>query len=142
MKPFIAPSLKKSTAASFLFRLMVYLLLTGLAFVFIFPFISMLVDSFKSYNDISNNTVKWIPHEPTLQNYSLALEALNVWKTSMNSLLETAVATAGHLISCSLVAYGFARFRFPFRNVLFGIVVLSILIPTQTIIIPSYISRQ
>lgn len=139
MKPFIAPSLKKSTAASFLFRLMVYLLLTGLAFVFIFPFISMLVDSFKSYNDISNNTVKWIPHEPTLQNYSLALEALNVWKTSMNSLLETAVATAGHLISCSLVAYGFARFRFPLRNVLFGIVVLSILIPTQTIIIPSYI---
>ena len=133
------PSLKKSDVSSFLFRLMVYLLLTGLAFVFLYPFISMLVDSFKSYNDISNNTVKWIPHEPTVQNYKLALEALNIWRTGVNSIIETAAATAGHIISCSLVAYGFARFRFPLRNALFGTVVLSILIPTQTIIIPANI---
>lgn len=44
------------------------------------------------------------------------------------------------MISCSLVAYGFARYRFPLRNAMFAIVVLSILIPTQTIIIPSYIT--
>lgn len=121
-------------------RLAVYLFLAGLAFVFLYPFMTMLVDSVKTYADIGNNTVKWIPHNFTLQNYKLAFEALDVWHTGFNSIFVTVLATAGHLLSCSLVAYGFARYRFPLRNVLFAIVVLSILIPTQTIIIPSYIT--
>ncbi len=129
-----------NSAGAVIMRIAVYLFLTGLAFVFLYPFMIMLVDSVKTYADISNNTVKWIPRNFTLSNYKLAFEALNVWRTGANSVIVTVLATAGHMISCSLVAYGFARYRFPLRNALFAIVVLSILIPTQTIIIPSYIT--
>ena len=99
-----------------LLKLVVYLLLIGLAFVFLYPFLNMLIDSIKSYSDISNNTVKWIPRDPTLTNYSLAFEALNFFRTGINSVIVTVITTVGHVISCSLVAYGFARFDFPFKN--------------------------
>ena len=131
---------KNIELGSLVFKLMVYLLLTGLAFVFLYPFMSMLIDSIKSYSDITNNTVKWIPRDPILTNYTLAFEALKVFKTGINSVLVTGLGTIGHVISCSLVAYGFARFKFPLKNLFFGIVVLSILVPTQTIIISSYIT--
>lgn len=132
--------IKKGRVFPFVFRLLVYLLLTGLAFVFVYPFLNVLIDSFKSYTDISNINVKWVPREPTLMNYKLAWEALNTLRTGFNSIFVSVVATIGHVISCSIVAYGFARFRFPLRNVLFAIVILSILIPTQTIIVPLYIT--
>ena len=140
MEKKLSTSLKNIEPASIIFKLVVYLLLTGLAFVFLYPFLSMIVDSFKSYSDITNNTVKWFPRDPTFSNYALAWQALEVFKTGWNSLLVTAISTVGHVISCSLVAYGFARFKFPLKNVFFGIVILSILVPAQTIIIPSYIT--
>lgn len=132
--------LKDIEYSSILFKAIVYLLLTGLAFVFLYPFMSMLIDSFKSYSDITNNTVKWIPRDPTVGNYSLAFRALDVMGTSLNTVFVTVFATIGHVVSCTLIAYGFARFDFPFKSLLFGIVILSILVPTQTIIIPSYIT--
>ena len=132
--------LKDIEYSAIFFKIVVYLLLTGLAFVFLYPFMSMIIDSFKSYSDITNNTVKWIPRDPLTSNYVLAFEALDVFKTFSNSFLVTVLSTIGHILSCSLVAYGFARFKFPLRSVLFGIVILSILIPTQTLIIPSYIT--
>ncbi len=132
--------LKDIEYTSILFKVVVYLLLTGLAFVFLYPFMSMIIDSFKSYSDITNNTVKWIPRDSTTANYVLAFEALDVLGTSWNSVLVTALSTLGHVASCSLVAYGFARFKFPLKSALFTIVILTFLIPTQTIIIPSYIT--
>lgn len=140
MNTSLTSNLKKFELSSKIFKLVVYLLLIGLAFVFLYPFLSMLIDSIKSYSDISNNTVKWMPRNSTVSNYKLAFEALNVFKTFSNSLIVTTLATVGHVISCSVVAYGFARFKFPFKNVLFAVVILSILIPTQTIIIPVYIT--
>ncbi len=133
-------NIRKREVLPFLFRVLVYLLLSGLAFIFLYPFLNMLMDSFKSYTDISNVNVKWIPRDPTLLNYRLAWEALNTVRTGLNSVFVCVVATAGHVFACSIVAYGFARFRFPLRGALFAIVILSILIPTQTIIVPAYIT--
>ena len=136
----VLTKLKDYDLTSLVFKVVVYLLLTGLAFVFLYPFMSMIIDSFKSYSDITNNTVKWIPRDPTTTNYILAFEVLDVFKTGWNSLIVTVLSTVGHVFSCALVAYGFARFNFPLKSVLFGIVILTILIPTQTLIIPSYIT--
>lgn len=140
MKSKLSTTVKNLEISSIIFKIVVYLLLTGLAFVFLYPFMSMLVDSVKSYSDITNNTVKWIPREIVLTNYSFAFEALDAFRTGANSILVTVFSTIGHVISCSLIAYGFARFKFPLKNLFFGFVILSILVPTQTIIIPSYIT--
>lgn len=126
------------TVKNFLLKLLLYVLLIGLAFVFLQPFIYMLVNSFKTYTDVMNMSVKWIPREGTLENWKLAAEVLNLDTTFFNSLLVTLLSTLGHLFSCSFVAYGFTRFRFPGRGLLFGLVIFSIVVPIQTLSVPLY----
>ena len=121
-----------------LLKIMIYFVLCGFAFVFLYPFLYAFVTSFKSYNDINNMLIKWIPQEFTPSNWKLAFDALKVDKSFLNSVFVTGVATIGHLLSCSLVAYGFARFEFRGKRILFGIVLLSIIVPIQTIIVPIY----
>ena len=93
-----------------LLKIMIYFVLCGFAFVFLYPFLYAFVTSFKSYNDINNMLIKWIPQEFTPSNWKLAFDALKVDKSFLNSVLVTGLATIGHLFSCSLVAYGFAKF--------------------------------
>ncbi|MBE6788401.1 MAG: carbohydrate ABC transporter permease [Ruminococcaceae bacterium] len=120
--------------------LFVYVMLILLAFVFLYPFAHMIVTSFKSYSDIINATVKWIPKSPTLQNFKIAAMAMRLDQTVINSLVVTVLATIGHVFACSYIAYGFARYKFPLRGVFFALVVLSILMPVQVIIIPLYMT--
>lgn len=122
----------------FLARAVLYIMLIGLAFVFLQPFIHMLVNAFKTYTDVMNISIKWIPKEGTLENWKLAADALSLKTSVLNSVLVTSLATLGHLFSCSFVAYGFTRFKFKGRNLLFGIVVFSIIVPVQTISVPLY----
>ena len=119
-----------------LYNIVVYIILIDLAFVFLYPFIYMLVTSFKSYNDVADITVKWYPREFSPQNWKTAWDALNLPRTFFNSLFVSVLSTLGHLIACSFVAYGFARYRFPLKKVLFFFVLLTIIVPVQSIIIP------
>jgi len=121
-------------------ELFVYVMLILMAFIFLYPFMHMVINSFKSYSDIINATVKWIPKNFTLQSYGTAIAAMRLEHTLPNSLIVTGLATLGHVISCSYIAYGFARYKFPLSSVFFGIVILSILMPIQVIIIPMYIT--
>ena len=121
-----------------LYNIVVYIILIDLAFVFLYPFIYMLVTSFKSYNDVADITVKWYPREFSPQNWKTAWDALNLPRTFFNSLFVSVLSTLGHLIACSFVAYGFARYRFPLKKVLFFFVLLTIIVPVQSIIIPQY----
>lgn len=120
--------------------LFIYVMLILMAFVFLYPFMHMVINSFKSYNDIINVTVKWIPKNFTLKSYETAMAAMRFEHTLPNSLIVTVLATLGHVVSCSYIAYGFARYKFPLSGVFFAIVVLSILMPIQVIIIPMYIT--
>ncbi len=123
-----------------LLRLLCYLLLIDLAFVFLYPFLYMMVTSIKSYADIHNLSVNWIPTSFHWQNYAIAAEAMRIQYSVVNSVLVTGLATLGHLLSCTFIGYGFARFDFPFKKMLFFGVVLSATIPIQTMIIPLYIT--
>lgn len=121
-----------------LYNIVVYILLIDLAFIFLYPFIYMLVTSFKSYNDIMDVTVKWYPKEFTPSNWVRAFEGLNFFQTFPNSIFVTVMTTLGHVLSCSFIAYGFARYHFPLKKVMFFGVLLTIIVPIQTIIIPQY----
>lgn len=121
-----------------MFRLLTYVFLIGIAYIFLFPFLYMLVTSVKSYQDLYDFTVTWVPHGIEWQNYAIALKLLDIRQYFTNSVVLTTLCTLGHLLSGSLIAYGFARYRFPGRQVLFAILVLVIIVPPQTVIVPSY----
>jgi len=76
---------------------------------------------------------------PTLQNFTDAWTQVDFPRLFMNSLILATVSTIGTLISCTLVAYGFARFSIPGKNVLFIILISTIVLPPQATIIPLYI---
>ncbi len=121
-----------------LVRLFMYVFLSGLVFVFIYPFLYMLVTSLKSPADFNDISVEWILNELHWDNYRLAFTALEYPRRLINTLVMTVLCILGHVISCSFAAYGFARFKFHGKGFFFTALILSIIIPTETIIVPLY----
>lgn len=124
--------------AAFAFKILCYIMLIAMCFVFLYPFIYMIATSFKSYQDLMNAAVYLIPRSFKWSNYKTAYEAVNYMRSLGNSVYITVISTIAHVFMCSMVGYGFARFKFPGRGVLFFIVILSILLPAQVLIIPQY----
>lgn len=120
-----------------LFRLAIIL---GICYVILGPVIGIISSSFFSDADRYNPMVYLIPQEPTLYRYKIAMVYLDYWKTMGSSLLYSLTLMILQVLVCSMVGYGFARFNFPFKNVLFACVVVMIVIPTNTIMLPLYMT--
>jgi len=123
-----------------LYRIFVYALLLDLIFVFLYPFLYMFVTSFMTDADLVDTTVKWVPRAFHYQNYIIAFKYMNTLLGLRNSLIQTGLSVLGHILSCSFIAYGLARYKFPGRNIMFVIVLFSFIIPAQTIIVPLYMN--
>lgn len=129
----------KTKTKKFIVMFAYYLVLCSLSFVFLYPFLKMVITSVMSDSDLVNITVNWIPTEIVWGNFKVAFKELGFKTYVWNSVIITAVGTVGHLLSCSLAGYGFARYKFRLKGVLFAVVILSMLVPVQTIIFPLYI---
>ena len=130
----------KKWAKAVILRVGIYLVVFDLAFVFLYPFITMIIDALKSEEDLINSTVTWIPTSIHWQNFQTAFKQLDYLKFFKNSAIVTVVATIGSVISDSFIGYGFARYRFKGKSILFAGVVLSMLVPVQVIIFPLYMN--
>lgn len=116
------------------------LIIIGISYVILGPVIGIVSSSFFSDADNYNPMVYLIPQEPTMERYRITMKYLNYWKTMGASLLYSLSLMAIQLLVCSMVGYGFARYKFPFKNVLFACVVIMIVIPTHTIMLPLYMT--
>lgn len=126
----------------FLMSLFKFIILIGISYVILGPVIGIISNSFFSDSDKTNSMVYIIPQNPTLERYRLAwlrLDYLNViGKTIVYDLSLMLI----NILVCSMVGYGFARFKFPFKNLLFGCVIVMIVIPTHSIMLPLYVTFQ
>lgn len=113
-------------------------LVIGICFMILFPMFVRLSVSLMDERDVYDPTVLYIPSNFTLNNYRMALDGLNYWESLRNSSLLAVSTSILTLIACSLVAYGFARFQFPFKRFLFFMVVLMIVVPPQTIMLSQF----
>lgn len=113
--------------------------LIGFAFIILYPVLTMVSKAFMQQQDVYDNTVLWVPRHFTLENLQFAFNAMNYLPALGNTLLVVFLTTALQTISCMLTGYGFARFRFKGRGVLFVVVVLTILIPPQQIMTQLYL---
>lgn len=130
----------KALLGNTIIKIGMYVLLLGIAFIFIFPFLFMAVTSIKTNADLLDPTVGWIPKTVKIKNYIMAAQAMQYNKFFFNSLFLTLVATFGHIVSATFIGYGLARYRFRGRNLLFLMVILAIIVPTPTIIIALYMT--
>lgn len=115
-----------------------YVLLINLAFVFLYPFFYMIITSLKSPQDISDITVNWLLNSVHVQNFKLAFNTLDYIPALIRTAFLVIVSTLGHIMSCSLVGYGFARFNFKGKGFFFVLLLMSIIVPLQTIIVPQF----
>lgn len=115
-----------------------YFLLATLSFVFLYPFIKMITQSLMTDDDLINITVKWLPSQMTWNNYAIAFRKLQFGTYFWNSFKVALMCTAGHVFACAMTGYAFARYKFRFKGPLFALVILTMLVPVQTIIIPQY----
>ena len=118
------------------------LLLLGLSFVLLYPIVYMLVMSFRPPDDIYDPTVIWISNRLTLQNIRNALEYMAYGSAVVNTLKINLVSSVLQVAVCAITGYGFARFEFKGKNLLFFLVIFTIVVPPQIISIPNYVSFQ
>lgn len=115
-----------------------YLILIGFAYILLYPFLFMAINSFKTTSDWLDPTVDWIPKSLTGNNYVAAVTALDYFNSLYSTLKNVIVAALISFLSCALVGYGLARFDFVGKKLLVGIMILCILIPDPMVMVASY----
>jgi len=120
-------------------RVLIYtLLLIGVAIVMV-PFLWMLSTSLKDQSRLFIYPPEWIPNPVRWGNYKEAWQALPFNRFLINTLFMTLLAMFAEILTAAIVAYGFARFRFPGRNVLFIILLSTMMLPGILTLIPKFI---
>jgi len=121
---------------------LVYLVLTAGAVLFCIPLFWCVSAAFKDAQSVFRLPIEWIPRQWHPENFREAWTVLPFPVFVINTLIVTFFAVVGQVLSASLVAYGFARFNFPGRKVLFMLVLSSMLLPAQVTMIPVFIIWQ
>lgn len=130
---------KKNNQPSLVSKIILYLLLLSISYVFLYPVLYMLVMSIETMDDMLNPAVEWIPSVVTLENYVEALAVMDLkttlWPTVQVSLFPAILQT----FTCMLTGYGIARFNFPGKKLIIGGTVLTFVIPFYATMVPTYL---
>lgn len=116
-----------------------YALLAGISFIFLYPLLQMIANSFMSLEDLIDPTVIWLPSKLVFGNYQKAIEVLNYWKVLRVSITVALWPTIIGVASSAVIGYGFARHDFPGKKVWLFILVAVFLLPTLLMSIPTYV---
>lgn len=115
------------------FKLARFLLLLGIAYVILMPFFTKISSAFMSGQDFVDVTVKLIPKYPTLDTYKAIIKDNGYFQALFNTVLLSVMCAVIQTFICALIAYGFAKFKFKGNGLLFGIVILTMVVPHQTL---------
>ncbi|HIS83368.1 TPA: carbohydrate ABC transporter permease [Candidatus Scatenecus faecavium] len=115
-----------------------YVMLIGIAISMLYPFIEMVNLSFADENAIFNQTSKLFYGNLTLENYKNVFTQIPLSRYFLNSLIVASITTVGQVIFAALAGYAFARLKFKFKNALFLIILITMLVPPQVNIIPLF----
>lgn len=129
----------RNRTVELLWKILLYVLVAGISFIILLPLFRRISMAFKDPVDIYNPTIYLVPIHFTLDNIKHAISVLNYWPMLGNTLLFVALMTLLQAASSALAGYGFARFSFPGSKLLFALVVLTILIPMNTLMVPMYL---
>lgn len=119
------------------------IILLAIGFVILYPLLYMITTSLRSRASFMNSVRVWLPEKLDMaNNYKVALEALHYKEGLISSLRYEMVSAVLEICSCAIAAYGFARFKFPFKRLFMGMLFLTILIPDTMIIIPRVVNNS
>ena len=115
------------------------ILMTVILISFLIPALWMVSSSLKASTEVFAHPIVWVPESPQWQNYARVFEILPFWTFTMNSLIVVFFAVMGTLFSSILVGYSFARLSWPGRDIFFGILIATLLLPEVITLVPRFI---
>lgn len=122
----------------FLKLVCIYALLICIGFIYLNPILHIISRSFMSLDDILDSSINWIPSALNVSNYTQAGNSMDFWRSLGLSIVVAGVPTLCNLLSCAVIGYGLARFEFPGKKVVLGIIIFSFVLPSQITMIPTY----
>lgn len=117
----------------------IYLSLTFFGMLLMIPLVWLLSSSLKAEGQIFVMPPEWVPNPVRWSNYPDVFRRIPFAQAWLNSTIVTALATLGQVVSASLVAFGFARLRFPGRDLLFIVLLATVMVPYHVTLIPTYV---
>ena len=119
-------------------NIILYIVKILVALIMFLPIIWIITGGFKTLTEFTTSS-NIIPKKITLENFTYIFKNSNIWLYTRNTFLLMLGTTAGTLISSSLVAYPLARMEFKGKNLIFSIIIATMMIPNIALIIPQYI---
>lgn len=119
--------------------IVLYILLTGATILLSFPLFWMISSSLKTLEETNSPGIVLIPRNPTLDAYIGIFQNENFLRAYFNSVFYVTLALAGTLISIAAVAYAFSRVEWPGKNIVFFLMLSTMMIPPQALIVPQYV---
>ena len=116
------------------------LLLIGISYIIIFPFISKIFGSFMSKEDLVDATVRLIPKYPTIDTYKYIIRENGYFEAFFNTFILSTLCAFVQTIICSIIGYGLAKFKFRGNKLVFMAVILTMIIPHDTIKLSMYMN--
>jgi multiple sugar transport system permease protein len=120
-------------------RVALYAVLIGFSVVALMPLAWLVSTALKEQGQVFAYPPVWIPNPVVWQNFAEALDRAPLLRWLLNTLIVTVLAVVGNVLTSSLVAFGFARLRFPGRNLLFALLLSTIMLPDIVILVPEFI---
>lgn len=117
-----------------------YVVLGILTLMFLFPLAWMLATSLKTNEQALTNPTAFLPTIPQWANYPTVMAALDFWRETFNSLVMALGVTLGQIILAALAGYAFARLRFFGRDILFLLILGTLIIPFEILFVPLYLT--
>lgn len=131
--------LLKNRSRKIVLSIIHYVLVIGICFIILYPLFVKIAVAFKSEADLYDRTVIYIPREFTFSAIVRVFNSMDYLKVFFSTFFLSSVVSILQIISCTLVGYGFARFRFPGKKLLFFLVIITIVVPPQTVLLPTYL---
>ncbi len=120
-------------------RTLLYIFLTGATVLMSFPLFWMISSSLKTLQETNSPGIILVPPHPTLEAYIAIFHNTDFLRAYFNSVFYTTLALIGTLSSVAVVAYAFSRIKWPGRNVVFFLMLSTMMIPPQALLVPQYV---
>ncbi len=124
--------------ASYVWPFFRFVIIFGLSFVILYPILYMISTSLRPQVEMNDPSIMWIPKTIRLENFVEVWKAIEYPQALWNTLVLNIISSVLQVGTCALTGYGFARFRFKGKGLMFAIVLLQIIVPVQIILIPQY----
>lgn len=119
-----------------------FVLIFCLCFIILYPLLYMISVSLRTRSQMNDPTIVWIPKELHIENYAFVIKIMNYPETLLRTVLLSVGCSFAQCITCCITGYGFARFKFKGRNILFLLVLFTLIVPPQIITMPLFVTFQ